>query len=85
MNEYLEPIKVETPESITIYDSALIVLKSAVPHLSPRQATAIIDRLGRLGRLERIEELAAKTVFGYRENQGVVRDEIIAEFVEVEE
>ena len=40
-----EPIKVKQPQAIDIYDSALINLASAVPHLSPRQAEVILIRL----------------------------------------
>ena len=40
-----EPIEVKQPRAISFYDSALINLASAVPHLSPRQAEAILIRL----------------------------------------
>ena len=35
----------DVSEAITVYDSALINLASAVPHLSPRQAESILKRI----------------------------------------
>ena len=52
-----EPIKVKQPRQISFYDSALINLASAVPHLSPRQAESILKRI-------RQNEMAIETLTG---------------------
>ena len=44
--------------------------------------TAALVAADEIKQLQRIEELAAKTVFGYRENQDEVHDALLAEFVE---
>ena len=57
MTDISEPIEVKQPQAITVYDSALINLDSAVPHLSPRQAESILKRL-------RQNEMAIETLTG---------------------
>ena len=47
----------DVSEAITVYDSALINLASAVPHLSPRQAESILKRI-------RQNEMAIETLTG---------------------